>query len=384
MKKICTIVGLCLVLAGCSAATSASKEVVDQVANVVQAEDKHVLMVKNGHPQSYPNCPYGKVFDEFFGSPTWTYFNADSGEDVVEFTGYCTYRDAEVKARLQFILNEEEGTFQSGALSFNDVPQIELVTVSMIEKAFQSYMENHQITDDQSNLENDLEQVFDNETTAETSSVETTEETEKEYSNDNPYKDSILLWKSYFEPLTSEDCIGLSKDQLRIARNEIYAAHGRIFQAEDLRQYFQSKEWYHGTLTSDQFDESVLTDVQKKNLDLIKAIENGNPNYAERGLTIDDPQAIPQAIGLYTYYLDPTDKSSRRMELDIDSDGFISVSFYEGDFQLQRSIDLFNMNDQEYVDSDGEIGIYFDNYGETATYCNTNDDPYSGTYTFCR
>ena len=308
----------------------------------------------------------------------------DGGEDVVEFTGYCTYRDAEVKARLQFILNVEEGTFESGALSFNDVPQVELITVSMIEKAFQTYMEKHQITDDQSNLENDLEQVFDNETTTETLSAETTEEMSETHSDDNPYADSILLWKSYFEPLTNEDCIGLSKDQLRLARNEIYAAYGRKFQAEDLNEYFQSKEWYHGTISADQFDESILTDVQKKNLDLIKAIEDGNPGYAERGLTIDDPHAIPQTPGIYSYYLNPTDKDSIRMELDIDSSGYVSVSFYEGDFQLQRSIDLFNMNDQEYADEDGENGIYFDNYGELATYVSTSNDTYNGIYTFCK
>ena len=244
MKKICMMLGLCLTLTGCNAAPSASREVADQVANVVQAEEEHVLMVKNGYPQSYPDCPYGKVFDEFFGSPTWTYFKGESGEDVVEFTGYCTYREAEVKARLQFILNVSEGTFESGALSFNDVPQVELITVSMIEKAFQTYMENHQITDDQSNLENDLEQVFDNETNADNLSTETTERMSEEHSDNNPYADSILLWKSYFEPLTSEDCIGLSKDQLRLARNEIYAAYGRKFQTEDLNEYFQNKKFY--------------------------------------------------------------------------------------------------------------------------------------------
>ena len=98
----------------------------------------------------------------------------------------------------------------------------------------------------------------------------------------------------------------------------------------------------------------------------------------------DDPQAIPQTPGIYSYYLNPTDKDSIRMELDIDSSGYVSVSFYEGDFQLQRSIDLFNMNDQEYVDEDGENGIYFDNYGELATYVSTSNDTYNGIYTFCK
>lgn len=35
--------------------------------------------------------------------------------------------------------------------------------------------------------------------------------------------------------LTEEDVAGLSEDEIRIALNEIYARHGRIFQSEDLK-----------------------------------------------------------------------------------------------------------------------------------------------------
>ena len=42
------------------------------------------------------------------------------------------------------------------------------------------------------------------------------------------------------------------------------------------------------------------------------------------------------------------------------------------------------MNDQEYADEDGENGIYFDNYGELATYVSTSNDTYNGIYTFCK
>ena len=38
---------------------------------------------------------------------------------------------------------------------------------------------------------------------------------------------------------------GLSDWQLLIARNEIYARHGLGFKDESLREYFQSKSWYH-------------------------------------------------------------------------------------------------------------------------------------------
>ena len=67
---------------------------------------------------------------------------------------------------------------------------------------------------------------------------------------------------------------GYSKEQLRLGRNEIYARHGRIFTSEDLNAYFQNKSWYHGYLTADQFDESVLNEYEKENLILIKELEN--------------------------------------------------------------------------------------------------------------
>lgn len=54
-----------------------------------------------------------------------------------------------------------------------------------------------------------------------------------------------------------------------MARNEIYARHGRIFEDEELNEYFQSKSWYEGYLTADEFDDSVLSDIERKNLDTI-------------------------------------------------------------------------------------------------------------------
>lgn len=160
-KKIIFIVAmaaaLCM-LGGCSQTTAkdvqetaedVAKEVADQVENIADSEEEHVLSVKNGHLEQYPENPIGEAFDSFFGSPTWKYFKGtDTGDneesindtehnvDVVEFTGYCTYQDVEVKARLQFILNED-GTFTTGALSFNDVPQSQLITAAMMEKIFE-------------------------------------------------------------------------------------------------------------------------------------------------------------------------------------------------------------------------------------------------------
>lgn len=70
----------------------------------------------------------------------------------------------------------------------------------------------------------------------------------------------------------------LTKEELRLARNEIYARRGRVFQTEDLNQYFSSQPWYYGYLSSEEFDDSVLNEYEKANLDLIKKVEDVSEN----------------------------------------------------------------------------------------------------------
>ncbi len=73
---------------------------------------------------------------------------------------------------------------------------------------------------------------------------------------------------------TSSELSGLTKDQLRLARNEIYARHGRRFNDSELQSYFDSKPWYNGTIQPDDFDESVFNKYEKENINLIKSLEN--------------------------------------------------------------------------------------------------------------
>ncbi len=73
---------------------------------------------------------------------------------------------------------------------------------------------------------------------------------------------------------TEGELSGYTKEELRLARNEIYARHGRIFDSRDLNDYFQSQSWYNGYLTKDEFDESVLNSYEKENLLVIKAVED--------------------------------------------------------------------------------------------------------------
>ncbi len=73
--------------------------------------------------------------------------------------------------------------------------------------------------------------------------------------------------------LTTEDVIGMTSDMLRLARNEIYARRGRIFDSEDLNEYFNSLTWYTGLYTADEFKESWLNKYEKANVKLIQSYE---------------------------------------------------------------------------------------------------------------
>ena len=81
-----------------------------------------------------------------------------------------------------------------------------------------------------------------------------------------PGSDSRYLSRSDLEGFTAEDC--------RLARNEIYARHGRMFQDEALQNYFNSFDWYHPSISPDDFDESMLNDYEAANRDLIVAYES--------------------------------------------------------------------------------------------------------------
>lgn len=73
----------------------------------------------------------------------------------------------------------------------------------------------------------------------------------------------------------------LSDEELRLARNELYARHGRKFKSEDLQEYFESKSWYHGQYEPEEFDkieESVLNDWEKYNRDMIRLVEDERKN----------------------------------------------------------------------------------------------------------
>ena len=80
-----------------------------------------------------------------------------------------------------------------------------------------------------------------------------------------PYSDS--------EYINEFDLDSLSADECRIARNEIYARHGRRFDDMQLQEYFDSCSWYEGTIRAEDFSDDVLNEVEKANLQVIVEYE---------------------------------------------------------------------------------------------------------------
>lgn len=83
-----------------------------------------------------------------------------------------------------------------------------------------------------------------------------------------------ILPTSNSQYLTEADLEGLTKEECRLARNEIYARHGRMFLDEELQRYFDAKPWYHGTIQPDDFQDTMLNDYEMKNKDLIVQYES--------------------------------------------------------------------------------------------------------------
>jgi hypothetical protein len=64
---------------------------------------------------------------------------------------------------------------------------------------------------------------------------------------------------------------GLSLNELRLLRNEIYARHGRIFKTTWLQQYFSGQPWYD---SKEDFKDEEISGSDKTNIETIVKYEN--------------------------------------------------------------------------------------------------------------
>lgn len=127
----------------------------------------------------------------------------------------------------------------------------------------------------------DVQEPSDSEDKEDIASAEPAEEPEEaepvgEPEEEAPEEEEVsqyFLPASSSEYLTMSDLEGFSQDDCRMARNELYARHGRRFDDPNLQAYFDALDWYEGTIEPVDFDESVMNEYEIANRDLIVQYE---------------------------------------------------------------------------------------------------------------
>ena len=91
-----------------------------------------------------------------------------------------------------------------------------------------------------------------------------------------PIIEEYIIPNSDSTYLSEEDLEGLSEIELCLARNEIFARHGRIFTTEWIREYFLNTTWYVEMYSPEEFDNSIndfFNEYEHKNVEMILAYE---------------------------------------------------------------------------------------------------------------
>lgn len=107
------------------------------------------------------------------------------------------------------------------------------------------------------------------------------------------------------------ELLQLSPWELKVAKNEIYARHGKKFEAFDLRCYFANKSWYK---INHNYSDNLLNTFEKKNLSTLKKYESQHMNKSantDMGCTFGRDKALRNNYA-GSYYLFVIPDSNRR------------------------------------------------------------------------
>ena len=108
---------------------------------------------------------------------------------------------------------------------------------------------------------------------------ETEAESERESETETESEIEVDTRSEYIFPdmdtryLTQDEVSKLSLQAVCYAKNELYARHGRKFLSQELKDYFNDKTWYEGTVDPDSFSPGVFNTYENDNLLLLVSAE---------------------------------------------------------------------------------------------------------------
>ena len=102
---------------------------------------------------------------------------------------------------------------------------------------------------------------------------ETESETETESEIEADTRSEYIFLDMDTRYLTQDEVSKLSLQAVCYAKNELYARHGRKFLSQELKDYFNDKTWYEGTVDPDSFSPGVFNTYENDNLLLLVSAE---------------------------------------------------------------------------------------------------------------
>ncbi|MBR5180139.1 MAG: YARHG domain-containing protein [Lachnospiraceae bacterium] len=152
----------------------------------------------------------------------------------------------------------------------------------------------------------------------------------------------IILYSTWAY-LDESNLYGLSKEECRLARNEIYARHGRLFKDASLTNYFESQNWYFGYIQPENFNDDILNEYERYNIDFIKKYE--------------DSELV--TIHKNDYRWDPLQKIVKFYEIDYGGAFYESITLYF--FDEESGMAEIEIEDEDCIfgGADGRESYYF-------------------------
>lgn len=161
-------------------------------------------------------------------------------------------------------------------------------------------------------------------------------------------------------PLESYQLSDLSNNELWVARNEIYARHGKIFQNEYLASYFEACSWYEAKEDKAEVSERELNEVETANLKLIiaaeKAYELEHP-YPKQYVAGEETKASlhgSKEIQRICYEVVTGENSESKCTLTIDGNVYDLDEYVTMTAPVE---DVFYLTDIAYYDEKLEIAV---------------------------
>lgn len=157
--------------------------------------------------------------------------------------------------------------FLSGSLHNNEIELIEHNKDGMETGRYKGKYSNRVFQGEYINYKGDVYSIYLSEAGAENNEKEDITKSHEEMFDD-VVKGNLLHHK-----ITESDIRDLSKDELSLLRNSIYAHHGYRFTRDDLFNYFSQFSWYNPTTSDMNAAYNSMSDIEKYNIDFIKSHE---------------------------------------------------------------------------------------------------------------